>query len=71
MTKVLTLLHHGMIVVGLPYSFEGQSRTDEITGCRPMARRRSHDQTAAACHRTMNLPVLVFRAGTLHKSLRN
>jgi NAD(P)H dehydrogenase (quinone) len=30
-----TLLHHGMIIVGLPYSFDGQSRTDEVTGCSP------------------------------------
>lgn len=30
-----TLLHHGMIIAGLPYSFEGQSRTDEITGGSP------------------------------------
>src|SRR6478735_9308457 len=30
-----TLLHHGTVVVGLPYSFEGQSRYDEITGCSP------------------------------------
>jgi NAD(P)H dehydrogenase (quinone) len=30
-----TLLHHGMIIAGLPYSFEGQSRIDEITGCSP------------------------------------
>ncbi len=26
------LLHHGMIIAGLPYTFEGQSRMDEITG---------------------------------------
>ncbi|HQP32328.1 MAG TPA: NAD(P)H:quinone oxidoreductase [Deltaproteobacteria bacterium] len=31
----LTLLHQGMVVVGLPYTFEGQSRSDEITGCSP------------------------------------
>jgi NAD(P)H dehydrogenase (quinone) len=31
----ITLLHQGMIVAGLPYSFEGQSRSDEITGCSP------------------------------------
>jgi len=31
----LTLLHHGMIVVGLPYSFQGQMRIDEITGGSP------------------------------------
>lgn len=30
-----TLLHHGFIVVGLPYSFTGQNRVDEITGCSP------------------------------------
>ncbi|HTY52606.1 MAG TPA: NAD(P)H:quinone oxidoreductase [Methanomicrobiales archaeon] len=30
-----TLLHHGMIVLGLPYLFTGQSRSDEITGCSP------------------------------------
>jgi len=31
----ITLLHHGMIVVGLPYAFTGQTRIDEITGCSP------------------------------------
>ncbi|MGW8161700.1 MAG: NAD(P)H:quinone oxidoreductase [Desulfobulbales bacterium] len=31
----LTLFHLGMIIVGLPYSFEGQRRMDEITGCSP------------------------------------
>ncbi len=31
----LTLLHHGMIIVGLPYSFAGQMRIDEITGGSP------------------------------------
>lgn len=30
-----TLLHHGMIIVGLPYSFAGQNRIDEVTGCSP------------------------------------
>jgi NAD(P)H dehydrogenase (quinone) len=31
----ITLLHHGLIVVGLPYAFQGQMRNDEITGCSP------------------------------------
>jgi NAD(P)H dehydrogenase (quinone) len=31
----ITLLHQGMIVVGLPYSFAGQMRNDEITGGSP------------------------------------
>jgi NAD(P)H dehydrogenase (quinone) len=30
-----TLLHQGMIIVGLPYAFEGQMRLDEITGGSP------------------------------------
>jgi NAD(P)H dehydrogenase (quinone) len=29
------LLHQGMVIVGLPYSFQGQMRNDEITGCSP------------------------------------
>jgi NAD(P)H dehydrogenase (quinone) len=31
----ITLLHQGMVVVGLPYAFEGQMRMDEITGGSP------------------------------------
>ena len=30
-----TLLHHGMIIVGLPYSFAGQTKMDEVTGGSP------------------------------------
>lgn len=30
-----TLLHHGMVIVGLPYAFQGQMRIDEITGGSP------------------------------------
>lgn len=29
------LLHHGLVVVGLPYAFQGQTRMDEITGGSP------------------------------------
>lgn len=35
MSIIPNLLHFGMIVVGLPYSFEGQSRLDEVTGGTP------------------------------------
>ena len=31
----ITLLHQGFIVVGLPYTFQGQMRMDEITGGAP------------------------------------
>ena len=30
-----TLLHHGMVVAGLPYAFAGQMDNNEITGCSP------------------------------------
>ncbi|MEJ2513828.1 MAG: NAD(P)H:quinone oxidoreductase [Gammaproteobacteria bacterium] len=30
-----TLLHHGMVIVGVPYSCEGLTRMDEITGGTP------------------------------------
>ena len=30
-----TLLHHGMIIVGLPYAFAGLTRMDEVTGGSP------------------------------------
>ncbi|QLA17641.1 NAD(P)H:quinone oxidoreductase [Desulfolutivibrio sulfoxidireducens] len=32
---ICTLMHHGMLIVGLPYSFSGQTRVDEITGGSP------------------------------------
>ena len=35
LTFHVTLLHHGFVVVGLPYSFQGQMRIDEITGGSP------------------------------------
>jgi NAD(P)H dehydrogenase (quinone) len=31
----ITLLHHGFVVVGLPYVFQGQMRIDEVTGGSP------------------------------------
>lgn len=32
---ITNLLHFGMVVVGLPYSFQGQMKLDEITGGAP------------------------------------
>ncbi len=31
----ISLLHHGMLVAGLPYAFAEQMTIDEITGCSP------------------------------------
>lgn len=35
LTTIPTLLHHGMVVVGLPYSFAGQLGLDEVKGGSP------------------------------------
>lgn len=32
---IANLLHFGMVIVGLPYSFQGQMTLDEIVGCSP------------------------------------
>lgn len=32
---ITNLMHFGLVIVGLPYSFQGQSRYDEITGGAP------------------------------------
>jgi NAD(P)H dehydrogenase (quinone) len=34
-SMLTTLMHHGMVLVGLPYSFKGQMRVDEVTGGSP------------------------------------
>ena len=31
----ISLLHHGFVIVGLPYAFQGQTRNDEISGGTP------------------------------------
>jgi len=57
---ITNLLHFGMTIVGLPYSFQGQMRLDEITGGSPYgattiaggdgSRRPSENELAAARH---------------------
>ncbi len=32
---IITLMHHGMVIVGLPYAFSGQLKIDEVTGGSP------------------------------------
>ncbi|AQU86342.1 NAD(P)H:quinone oxidoreductase, type IV [Komagataeibacter nataicola] len=32
---ITNLLHHGMVITGLPYSFQGQLKVDEVTGGAP------------------------------------
>jgi NAD(P)H dehydrogenase (quinone) len=35
LTFIPTLLHHGMVVAGLPYAFQGQMGVDEVKGGSP------------------------------------
>lgn len=35
LTFMVSLLHLGMVIVGLPYSFTGQMVVDEVSGCSP------------------------------------
>jgi NAD(P)H dehydrogenase (quinone) len=54
----ISLLHHGFVIVGLPYAFQGQMRIDEVTGGSPYGastiaggsgeRRPSENELAAA-----------------------
>ena len=35
MATITNLLHHGMVITGLPYAFQGQLKLDEVTGGTP------------------------------------
>lgn len=35
LTMIPTLMHHGMVVVGLPYTFQDQTRLDQVLGGSP------------------------------------
>lgn len=35
LTFMAVLMHQGMVIAGLPYTFKGQMTMDEITGCSP------------------------------------
>jgi NAD(P)H dehydrogenase (quinone) len=35
LSSFIPMIHLGMVIVGLPYSFRGQMTVDEITGCSP------------------------------------
>ncbi len=68
---IYTLLHHGMVVVGLPYSFSGQTRVDEITGGSPYgattiagpdgSRRPSENELAAARYQGRHLAAIAAK----------
>jgi len=60
---ITNLLHFGMVIVGLPYSFQGQLRLDEVSGGSPYgattiaagdgSRQPSENELAGAYHQGM------------------
>lgn len=67
----ITLLHQGFIVVGLPYTFQGQMRIDEITGGSPYGastiaggkgeRMPSENELSAARYQGKHVADIAFR----------
>lgn len=62
-SMITNLMHLGLTIVGLPYSFQGQMRIDEISGCSPYGattisggkgeRQPSENELAGARHQGM------------------
>ncbi|APZ41822.1 NAD(P)H:quinone oxidoreductase [Acidihalobacter ferrooxydans] len=71
-----TLLHHGMVIVGLPYSEKGLSRMDEITGGTPYgastlaggdgSRQPSANELELARHQGRRVAEIATRLKTTH-----
>jgi len=67
----ITLLHQGMVIVGLPYTFQGQMRMDEITGGSPYGastiagskgeRMPSQNELAAARFQGRHVAAITFK----------
>ncbi|HEX9024058.1 MAG TPA: NAD(P)H:quinone oxidoreductase, partial [Geobacteraceae bacterium] len=65
--------HQGMVIVGLPYTFAGQMRDDEITGCSPYGcstiagprgeRSPSENELAAARFQGRHVAAIAARLG--------
>src|SRR6478736_3177032 len=71
LSMIPTLLHHGMIVVGLPSHFRGRAQWKRLAAVRLTAHLRSLNLTAAACLQRTNLQARAFKAATSRKSLAN
>lgn len=62
----ITLLHLGMVVVGLPYTAAGQTRMDEITGGSPYGASTLAGQQGERQPSENELDLMRFQAGHLH-----
>ncbi|MCQ1537658.1 NAD(P)H:quinone oxidoreductase [Methanocalculus taiwanensis] len=76
----ITLLHHGMVIAGLPYGFSGQTRNDELTGCSPYGastiagganeRWPSENERAGACWQGKYVAILARRLSEDYGAMR-
>jgi len=64
------LLHQGMIVVGLPYSFKGQMRMDEITGGSPYGASTIAGENGSRAPSANELDAVKFQAKRLAQLAR-
>ncbi|EFI33032.1 flavoprotein WrbA [Desulfonatronospira thiodismutans ASO3-1] len=58
-----TLLHHGMVVVGLPYTFQGQMGTQEVTGGSPYGASTIADSDGSRMPSQNELDAAMFQGG--------
>lgn len=65
------LLHQGMVIVGLPYSFQGQMGVSEITGGSPMAPQPLRAATDRANLRTTSWRARASKGGMSRRSPPN
>ena len=64
-----TLLHHGMIIVGLPYTFKDLTTLREVTGAPRTAPVALPGQApSCGCRRHWNWRCVAFRASTWRRS---
>ena len=68
LTTHVVLLHLGMIIVGLPYSFPGQMDMADITGGSPYGASTIAGAEARASRATTNSPARAFKAATSRTS---
>lgn len=65
---IINLLHFGMVVVGLPYSFQGQLRNDEVTGGSPYGATTISDSDGSRQPTENELAGARFQGGLIAKT---
>lgn len=67
LTMIPTLMHHGMVVVGLPYAFQGQMGVDEVKGGSPYGASTITDANGSRMPSTVELDGARFQGAHVAK----